>query len=360
MQVYDANLFLDGTTVIRCALKVQKNVLGCGLRREAVATSLAHRAAPGGLHPHIAEIKALLATHDRGPGPDGPVNVRRVHAIAMQLYPRDLRHHLKTELITLKDGFRMLRQIADALCCAKTAGVSHGDLKDDNVLLKDNLRDVVTSDFGAAYIKDLTTPTPHGSPLFSPPDAFAYLRMPVPRQGTFDCFAADVWAMGVLTMFVTMPRTMYTLLEQGNPAIMADIRARRVPLALRVVIGEVKARARDERSPLFSKALADVLDRALDDDPQRRASMEELAGLLAAAAHEETQARVREAAAGLVQSGALPEALDADAPTARDGLWWAADVLLANETLRQLEPFSQVRCAQSNSCSVLLIELCYS
>lgn len=346
MQVYGATLYLEGNTPHDCALKIPKAAQGVGLRLEAMAMSRAHRAAPGGLHPNIAEVTALLAAHERPHGPDGPITVRRVHGLAMPRYARDLLQHLTTQIVTLKARIRILRQVTDALGCAHDAGVAHGDIKDANILLKDDLENVVISDFGSAHIAGVTTPTPRGTLLYSPPEAFAYRRMDEPPLGTYDCFPADVWSLGVLAMFVFLPVTMYSFLVKGRAAIRADTDAERVPLALLAIVSDFKARARDQRSPLFSPALAAVLDCALEDDPCRRATMQEVAGLLAVAAEEEQAARVHEAVSHLVQSGELPADLGPETPTQRDLEWWIADQDLAEETLQKLEPLPQVRCVQ--------------
>ncbi|KIW88531.1 uncharacterized protein Z519_11100 [Cladophialophora bantiana CBS 173.52] len=119
--------------------------------------------------------------------------------LATEFCPRSLaKERLSTSLECLT---KIFRGILEAVEHMHARGISHGDLKLENVLLTADGRPKLI-DFGAATFSQCPTETPgladsvnvvpgdYGTTAYMPPDVFTQLE--------FDKEKADVWALGIL------------------------------------------------------------------------------------------------------------------------------------------------------------------
>lgn len=100
-----------------------------------------------------------------------------------------LRNYIKKNGPMEKQKFiTIARQILEALAYLHSNGISHGDIKPDNVLFDEYNRPLL-SDFGAADIINYKSPT-SCSPLYAPPEVLV--------QKKYDPKKADMWSFGVM------------------------------------------------------------------------------------------------------------------------------------------------------------------
>lgn len=95
---------------------------------------------------------------------------------------------------------RIMITLLSAVCSAQAAGITHRDIKDDNVVVNDDASSVFLIDFG--FCKGMSQPIDAdsffqvGAPRYSPP---AKLRHPSVTHATHDVFAIGVLAYLLLT-----------------------------------------------------------------------------------------------------------------------------------------------------------------
>eukprot|EP00581_Thalassiosira_minuscula_P017283 CAMPEP_0183727440 /NCGR_PEP_ID=MMETSP0737-20130205/25705_1 /TAXON_ID=385413 /ORGANISM="Thalassiosira miniscula, Strain CCMP1093" /LENGTH=585 /DNA_ID=CAMNT_0025959089 /DNA_START=93 /DNA_END=1850 /DNA_ORIENTATION=- len=161
-----------------------------------------------------------------------------------------------------------MRQFIEALSFVHKAGVVHGDLKPENLLLSswDNEEaEVKLVDFGCAIIADKCKEgeEPHGTFAYDPPEKL--------RNGSFPNFKSDVWAAGVI---------LYIILTGSHPfdkfGSSSDEK-----LAKRVMnIGTNEERmselAFDERTCELSPSARNLLRYMLHPDPEKRLTSEQI------------------------------------------------------------------------------------
>ena len=126
------------------------------------------------------------------------ISIEKVYkkSIIMKYYPRgDMYYYIKNglpEYVVQHYG----KQLIDALVYCHKMGVSHRDVKPDNLLLTEEW-DIKLCDFGLSSIKSLED-TYCGTPDYAPPEVIA--RIP------YDPMLADTWSYGVTlyAMFMGM------------------------------------------------------------------------------------------------------------------------------------------------------------
>jgi serine/threonine protein kinase len=167
-------------------------------------------------------------------------------------------------------ALQLTLQVLDGLSEAHAQGFVHRDIKPENVLLTDDaMTEAKLADFGLAKsfeqagLSGLTATGAVGGTLyFMPREQITQFRVLRP--------ASDVWSMGA---------TLYHMLTLGYPR---DFVPGGDPLQVILQGGTVPIRRRE---PGVAPALADVIDRAVDDDLARRyASAVEFRDALGAAA----------------------------------------------------------------------------
>jgi len=159
--------------------------------------------------------------------------------------------------LDLDVAMRIAQQSLDGLSFAHEQGFIHRDIKPENILLTDAEMSVAKlTDFGLAKsfqqagLSGMTaTGFAAGTLQFMPREQLTNFRLLRP--------ASDVWSMGATVYYMLTLR------------YVRDFQAAKDPLA--VVLGGNVVPIRD-RKPQISAALAEVVDRAVDDDLNRRYS----------------------------------------------------------------------------------------
>jgi serine/threonine-protein kinase len=148
-------------------------------------------------------------------------------------------------------------------------GVHHRDLKGDNILITRKEARPLLIDFGAAHLpgaSSLTVGLPPGAPHMLPPEAIAFWRSEVWKEGARfeDGAAMDLYALGHL---------LYEALTDHHPF------DPRLPTAeLLVAIETVVPRAPHYMNPKVPRALSDITMRLLAKQPEDRFESTEALG----------------------------------------------------------------------------------
>jgi len=214
-------------------------------------------------------------------------NILSLHDIGIQ----DGAMYLVTELIdgeslgglrpTLRKALDIAAQIADGLSAAHAAGVTHRDLKPDNVMVTRDGR-VKILDFGVAK----TTPQPSDAEATIPPEGdgvvtgtLGYMAPEQIRAGDVDC-RADIFSFGALLYELlsgarafpggTAPDVIAAILNADPAALPAT-----VPLAVREIVLRCLEKQREERFQSardLAFALRQAAAAGIDLDASRSAS----------------------------------------------------------------------------------------
>lgn len=152
---------------------------------------------------------------------------------------------------------QVLLPLALTLADVHEAGVVHRDLKDANILMREEDGQPVLVDFGAAGLEGaprLTRLLPPGTPEYRGPEAWRFAREWEGEPYPFTP-ADDLWAVGVIT---------YELLTRTLP--FGD---RHDPGMVRAVLEETPL-APHELNPRVPRALGEVCMRMLEKEPEAR------------------------------------------------------------------------------------------
>ena len=227
----------------RAAIKILAPDLGEGPRLDRFLTHL--KIVSGIRHPNIVDVLDV----GRMPDPAYPNGSRELTFVVMELLEGEtLGERLeRNEQIDEAIAVRLLVQIASALGAAHDRGLSHDALKPENVFITNSVdypNFVKVLDFGATMLR----PT-EGVTFAAPP----YLAPELLMGGAANP-ATDMYALGVLG---------YHMLVGSPPWKRAHERMRPDERPLPPMPPH-------ERQPIVSKAVSDVLMRALAYDPDDR------------------------------------------------------------------------------------------
>ena len=147
-------------------------------------------------------------------------------------------------------------QVAEALTVAHKSGVIHQDLKPQNILLRNDDRTVVITDFGMASL--VSEEAIMGGTLhFMPPESFTGKVAPSPRR--------DVWSMGMTLYYLLSGRLPFYFDSSEDGDVIETIKkSKPVPL--------------NNYAPYVSSELCDLISKMLSKDPEGRP--EKMEGLL--------------------------------------------------------------------------------
>ncbi len=186
-------------------------------------------------------------------------------------------HVRRRKRLGLREAACVLRQVLEALGRAHQAGVIHRDLKPENVLLKEipaagTMPHALVADFGIAKVQGLFSDGLTrvgafvGTPQYAAPEQFLGLT----PEG-----ATDVFAAGALLYFCLQGQPMLPLANRLPPEDARELLLQRLPPKLKLP---------DER-PEQVKAAEQVLEAAMEAEPQQRCTVREMRGMLEAIEH---------------------------------------------------------------------------
>ena len=178
----------------------------------------------------------------------------------MELVPgQDLQAHIGKRTFAPGELLELMAEVADAVQHAHEHGVIHRDLKPANIIVRDEDRTPVLTDFGLAWSVSgsgvqSSTRTRVGTPLFMSPEQV--------REEEVDG-RCDIWALGVVLFYGLTGRPPFW--GKGTDALFAAILAGQVAPTgagpeVDAVVGRALATDRSQRYPTAS-ALASELRR---------------------------------------------------------------------------------------------------
>jgi len=227
----------------RAAIKVLAPDLGEGPRLDRFLTHL--KVVSGIRHPNIVDVLDV----GRMPDPAFPDGSRELTFVVMEMLEGETLGERLDRLQQLDEttAVRLLVQIASALGAAHDRGLSHDTLKPENVFITNSVdypNFVKVLDFGATTLRSAEGVTFAQSPYLAPELLMGGTASP----------AGDMYALGVLG---------YHMLVGSPPWKRAHER-------LRPGERPLPPMPPHERQPGVTKAVSDVLMRALSHDPDER------------------------------------------------------------------------------------------
>jgi serine/threonine protein kinase len=120
--------------------------------------------------------------------------------IVFPLYPRDLHSVAEEGPVSEADAVAYGRQLLSAVAHLHAAGVSHCDVKLENLLVAEDGVSIVLTDFGLA-LRSERVGVARGSPFYVSPEAYRFASSSNRGEG-YDGKKADVWACSVSLMFL--------------------------------------------------------------------------------------------------------------------------------------------------------------
>lgn len=237
-KVYYARSLEDGTGV---AVKVidKSKVAGTTMEPRIVReVSVMHRLS----HPNIVKLHEVMATKSK-------IYMVLEHAKGGELFSQITRDGPLTET----EARRYFQQLVSALHYCHSNGVTHRDIKPQNILL-DHEGKLKVSDFGLSALpeqlrSDGQLHTCCGTPSYTAPE--------VVRRKGYDGAKADAWSCGIILYLLLAG---YLPFNDANIAVMYQ-----------------KAYLRDFEFPYWiSKSTRRVISRLLDPNPCTRITIEEL------------------------------------------------------------------------------------
>jgi serine/threonine protein kinase len=142
-------------------------------------------------------------------------------------------------------------QVVEAIHYLDSQGVTHCDIKDENILV-DSYLNVKLVDFGSAVVVDPAEPRPQYTLFFG---TTAYAASEVLQKRPYRAPPAEIWTIGVLLSY---------LLTGASP-----FPTERDAIAGRVILAS-------HASGYVSQSAEELMLRCLDPDPERRADIDEV------------------------------------------------------------------------------------
>ncbi|VDB95982.1 unnamed protein product [Peniophora sp. CBMAI 1063] len=144
-------------------------------------------------------------------------------------------------------------QVVDAVAYLDTQGVTHCDIKDENILVDSQLN-VKLVDFGSAVVVDPKEPRPYYTVFFG---TTAYAASEVLRKKPYRAPPAEVWTLGVLLSY---------LLTGMSP----------FPTERDAIAGRIVLHEKDGPGSWVTVEAEDLMFRCLDPNPDERAVIAEI------------------------------------------------------------------------------------
>ncbi|KZT10643.1 kinase-like protein [Laetiporus sulphureus 93-53] len=144
-------------------------------------------------------------------------------------------------------------QVVEAVYYLDSQGITHCDIKDENLLVDSDLK-VKLIDFGSAVVADPSLPRPHYTLFFG---TTAYASSEILRKQPYRAPPAEIWTLGVLLSYLLTGHSPFATEQDAIDG--------------RVLL-------REPSSGRLSRAAVTLIGRCLERDPERRADIEEVRG----------------------------------------------------------------------------------
>ncbi|KAH0589419.1 hypothetical protein H2248_005176 [Termitomyces sp. 'cryptogamus'] len=151
-----------------------------------------------------------------------------------------------------KQARYVFSQVVDAVCYLDSQGITHRDIKDENLVIDRDLK-VKLIDFGSAVVVDLAEPRPYYT-LFYGTTAYASPEILLKKQ--YQAPPAEIWTLGILLSFLLTGTSPF-------PTVKDAIHGR---ISLVGITGTTHP----------SDVALDLMRRCLDPDPKTRATIAEV------------------------------------------------------------------------------------
>ncbi|OBZ68022.1 Serine/threonine-protein kinase PSK2 [Grifola frondosa] len=144
-------------------------------------------------------------------------------------------------------------QVVEAVYYLDTQGITHCDIKDENLVIDSDLK-VKLIDFGSAVVADPSTPRPYYTLFFG---TTAYASSEILLKKPYRAPPAEVWTLGVLLSYLLTGHSPFPTEQDAKDG--------------RVIV-------REPKSGRLSRAAVALMARCLEKDPERRADIMEVRG----------------------------------------------------------------------------------
>ncbi|KAG6820970.1 hypothetical protein H0H93_008599 [Arthromyces matolae] len=151
-----------------------------------------------------------------------------------------------------KQARYVFAQVVDVVYYLDTQGVTHRDIKDENLVIDRDLK-VKLIDFGSAAIVDPDEPRPYYTLFYG---TTAYASPEILLKKPYQAPPAEIWTLGVLLSFLLTGTSPF---PTAKDAIQG-----------RIILPEIAG------LPLLSDASLDLMKRCLDPNPKTRATIAEV------------------------------------------------------------------------------------
>ncbi|KIO30715.1 hypothetical protein M407DRAFT_222942, partial [Tulasnella calospora MUT 4182] len=92
----------------------------------------------------------------------------------------------------------VFKQVVDTVAYLESMGISHRDIKDENLVVDSNFN-VKLIDFGSAVVRDLNAPEPYYDKFFG---TISFASSEILRNQAYRAPPAEIWTLGVLLSFL--------------------------------------------------------------------------------------------------------------------------------------------------------------
>ncbi|EGO25860.1 hypothetical protein SERLADRAFT_466583 [Serpula lacrymans var. lacrymans S7.9] len=147
----------------------------------------------------------------------------------------------------------ILTQVVEAVYYLDCRGISHRDIKDENLVVDKDLK-VKLIDFGSATIADVSEPRPYHKLFYG---TTAYASSEVLQKKPYQAPPAEIWTLGVLMSYLLTG--------------MSPFPTERDAIEGRIVLAE-------EPGSQLSHDCLHLMSRCLEPDPEKRADIKEVRG----------------------------------------------------------------------------------
>ncbi|KAG8953435.1 hypothetical protein FRC04_002277 [Tulasnella sp. 424] len=145
----------------------------------------------------------------------------------------------------------VFKQVVDTVAYLESMGISHRDIKDENLVVDSNFN-VKLIDFGSAVVRDLNAPEPYYDKFFG---TISFASSEILKNQAYRAPPAEIWTLGVLLSFLVTGESPFPDKQQaidGSPTFVRP----------------------DGFHPRLSSECVDLIKGCLIADPDRRFTIE--------------------------------------------------------------------------------------